>query len=249
MDRGTDDMPRREFVAAAGSAVGLAMTGEALRLPRRDARPPAGATVLFQGDSITDCGRDRAAAEPNLARALATGYPLLVAARHLSEHPESGLRFYNRGVSGNTVPDLDARWQNDALDLRPDILSILIGVNDIWHTLNGTFHGTSEQYETGYAVLLEHTRSALPGVRLVVLEPFVLRTGAVTDAWFPDFDRRRAAAARVAARAGATFIPLHDMFQRLAARTGPEFWAADGVHPTVAGHGAIAREWLDRVKL
>ena len=204
--------------------------------------------ILFQGDSITDCGRDRSVAEPNQAKALATGYPLLIAAHLLSERPEANLRIFNRGVSGNTVPDLDARWQTDALDLRPDILSILIGVNDIWHKLNGTYTGTVEQYESEYTALLDRTKSQLPGVRFVVLEPFVLRTGAVTDAWFPEFDQRRAVAARVAERAGATFVPLHDLFQRLAGRAPPAYWAADGVHPTVAGHGVIARAWLETVR-
>jgi len=207
----------------------------------------AGSAILFQGDSITDCHRDRAVAEPNQAAALGTGYPQLIASQLLHERPEAGLKVYNRGVSGNTVPDLDARWQADALDLKPDLLSILIGVNDIWHKFNGTYNGTVEQYESGFGALLDRTKRALPGVRLVVLEPFVLRTGAVTDAWFPEFDQRRAAAARVAERAGATFIPLHSMFEGLARQAPPEYWAADGVHPTPAGHGAIARAWLLKV--
>jgi len=201
----------------------------------------AGSVLLFQGDSITDCHRDRGVSEPNLASGLATGYPLLIAAELLRARPEAGLRIFNRGVSGNTVPDLDARWQTDTLDLKPDILSILIGVNDIWHTLNGTYHGTVEQYESQYNALLDRTKQTLPGVRLVVLEPFVLRTGAVTDAWFPEFDQRRAVAARVAERAGATFVPLHGLFERLSRAAPPAYWAADGVHPTVAGHGVIAR--------
>ncbi|HXY67938.1 MAG TPA: SGNH/GDSL hydrolase family protein [Gemmatimonadales bacterium] len=248
MSHGGDGMSRREFVEAAGGVVGMAMAPGALRAPRRRRPPPAGAVLLFQGDSITDCHRDRAVTGPNEPAALATGYPLLLASRLLSEHPDAGLRVFNRGVSGNTVPDLDARWQADTLDLTPNVLSILIGVNDIWHKLNGTFHGTVEQYESGYDALLARTRQALPGVRLVVLEPFALRTGAVTDAWFPEFDQRRAAAARVAGRAGATFIPLQAMFDRLAAQAPPPYWAADGVHPTVAGHGAIARAWLDGVR-
>ena len=248
MSQRADGMSRREFVGAAGGAVALGTVPGALRARERRRPPPTGAVVLFQGDSITDCGRDRAIAEPNLARALATGYPLLVAARLLSEHPESGMRILNRGVSGNTVPDLDARWQADTLDLAPDVLSILIGVNDIWHKLNGTFQGTVERYEAGYDALLARTRRALPGVRLVVLEPFVLRTVAVTDAWFPEFDQRRAAAARVAGRAGATFIPLQAMFDRLVSEAPPAYWAADGVHPAVSGHGAIARAWLEEVR-
>jgi len=129
------------------------------------------------------------------------------------------------------------------------VLSVLIGVNDLWHKLSGQYGGTVEQYEAGYTALLERTRRALPDVRLVVLEPFVLRTGAVNDTWFPEFDQRRAAAARVATRAGATFVPLHAMFERLSAQAPPAYWAADGVHPTVAGHGAIAQAWMQSVPL
>jgi len=249
VDEAAHDVTRREFVAAAGAAASLGAVRAVWPEASRGGGREAGTVLLFQGDSITDCGRDRAAAEPNLARALATGYPLLIAARLLGDRPGAGLRIFNRGVSGNTVPDLDARWQADALDLKPDVLSILIGVNDIWHKFNGTFNGTVEDYESGYGALLDRTRRALPGVRLVVLEPFALRTGAVTDAWFPEFDQRRAAAARVAERAGATFVPLHGLFARLSQGVGPAYWAADGVHPTVAGHGAIAGAWLDAVRL
>lgn len=249
MDERTGGISRRDFVAATGSAVGLAMGPAALWAAPRLGAPPLGTVVLFQGDSITDCGRERAATEPNRAVALGTGYPLLIASQHLAARPEAGLRFLNRGVSGNKVPDLESRWQADTLDLKPDVLSILIGVNDLWHKLSGHYDGTVEQYEAGYAALLDRTRHALPDVRLVVLEPFVLRCGAVNDAWFPEFDLRRAAAARVATRAGATFVPLHAMFERLSAQEPPAYWAADGVHPTVAGHGAIAQLWMQSVPL
>ncbi len=241
------DVTRRDFVVTTGGLMGLAFWPPLPQLAARG-RVEAGSVILFQGDSITDCGRDRAVAEPNQARALATGYPLLIASRLLDDRPEAAFRIYNRGVSGNTVPDLDARWQADTLDLKPDLLSILIGVNDIWHTLNGTYHGTVEQYEAQYNALLDRTKQALPGVRLVVMEPFVLRTGAVTDAWFPAFDQRRAAAARVADRAGAAFVPLHALFERLSRVAPPAYWAADGVHPTVAGHDVIARAWLETVR-
>ncbi len=254
------DVSRREFVATAG-ALGAAAAlgalpgrpgaGAAERGNPEDARAPARGTVLlFQGDSITDCGRDRSVAEANRAEGFGTGYPLLLAARLLSEHPRAGLKIFNRGVSGNTVPDLAARWEADALALAPDVVSVLIGVNDYWHTLDGSYHGTAADYETQYDALLARTRLALPDVRLVVLEPFALRAvgGAVSGAWFPAFDARRAAAARVARRAKATFVPLQAMFDRLARTAAPGYWAADGVHPTVAGHGAIAREWLRRVR-
>ena len=211
-------------------------------------RPPAGTVVLFQGDSITDCRRDRASADPNQTGTLGTGYPLLIASAELAAHPTSGLKFYNRGVSGNKVPDLEQRWTADTLALKPDVLSVLIGVNDFWHRKNG-YTGTVADYERGFAALLETTRQALPSVRLVVIEPFVLRCGAVDATWFPEFDDRRAAAARVARQAQATFVPMHDRFTELAARTSPEYWAADGVHPTPAGHALIAERWRRAVKL
>src|SRR2546422_4995684 len=120
------DLTRRDFIAATTTALVAA--------ERWPAPPgPVETVVLFQGDSITDCGRNRADAGPNTAGALGIGYPLLVASAALAAHPDRGLRFFNRGISGNTVPDLQERWATDTLALRPDVLSILIGVNDNWH--------------------------------------------------------------------------------------------------------------------
>jgi lysophospholipase L1-like esterase len=236
-------LTRREFLAATTALVGSA------RRPQTPASAPDGTVILFQGDSITDCGRHRTAAEPNSAGALGTGYPLLVASAALAAHPERGLRFYNRGVSGNKVPDLQQRWDVDTLELRPDVLSILIGVNDFWHKLGGGYTGTVQDYEDQYAALLERTRRALPRVRLIVVEPFVLRCGAVDDHWFPEFDARRAAAARVAEHARATFVPLQVVFNARARTVAPQYWAADGVHPTPAGHAVIAERWRRAARL
>jgi lysophospholipase L1-like esterase len=172
---------------------------------------------------------------------------LLIAADTLASQPTRELLFYNRGVSGNTVPDLQARWQTDTLDLQPDIVSILIGVNDYWHTLMGTYKGTVDDYEAGYTALLRAAAAALPRAHLVVLEPFVLHCGVVTDAWFPEFDRRRAAAARVAKAANATLVALQERFDRLSRQAPPQHWSADGVHPTPAGHSVIAQAWRDAV--
>jgi lysophospholipase L1-like esterase len=244
----THDVTRRAFVSAAGAFAGAALWPAATTagLPAAPPSPPAkGSVVLFQGDSITDAGRDRSAADPNAARALGSGYPLLVASAALAAHPDRALRFYNRGVSGNKVPDLAARWAADTVALAPDVLSILIGVNDFWHTLGKGYTGTVGDYEDQYAALLEETRRALPQVRLLVLEPFVLRCGAVDDRWFPEFDARRAAAARVAQHAGAIFVPLQQAFDDLSRRRAspPQYWAADGVHPTPAGHAVLAERW------
>ena len=244
----THDVTRRDFVTAATALAGAAFLPAAATAARRPALTDD-TVILFQGDSITDAGRDRAAADPNVAHGLGSGYPLLVASAALAAHPDRGLRFYNRGVSGNKVPDLAARWPADTVALAPDVLSILIGVNDFWHTLTGGYTGTVEDYERQYAALLDDTGRALPRARLIVLEPFVLRCGAVDERWFPEFDQRRAAAERVAQRAGATFVELQRVFDDLARKNTPQYWAVDGVHPTPAGHAVIAERWRRAARL
>lgn len=228
-------MDRREFVA---TTAGLA--GSVGWQSQKTSKPTV---IVFQGDSITDCGRDRNSQDVNTSGALGNGYALYAAAASLAARPERQLKFFNRGISGNKVPDLMQRWRAEAIDLQPDILSILIGVNDFWHKLDHGYTGTVADYEEQYLTLLDETRRALPKVYLIVLEPFVLRCGAVTARWFPEFDQRRAVAARVAAHANATFVPLQAIFDRKVRSSPPEYWAADGVHPTPAGHALIANEW------
>lgn len=247
-------MKRRTFLHVGGALGASAMLPSEWngRLPAPDARmtdSDSAVTILFQGDSITDCGRDRSVTGANAAAGLGNGYPLLIASRLLAGRPEAGYRFFNRGVSGNTVPDCDARWQTDTIALAPDVVSILIGVNDYWHTLNGSYQGTADDYERQFSALLAATRSALPKVRLMVLEPFVLRAGAVTDQWFPAFDERRKVARRVADGAGATYLATQDLFDHLSRQAPPAYWSGDGVHPTAAGHGAIADMWMEAARL
>lgn len=244
----TLDVTRRRFLTTTATALAGATAACAHGAPLgAGARLSPGGVVLFQGDSITDAGRTRTVTEANSTRALGTGYPLLIAAALLQEHPTAGWQFYNRGISGNKVPQLDERWEADALALKPAILSLLIGVNDYWHTKRANYSGTAADYERQLDALLARTRAGLPGVRLVILEPFVTRVGAVDASWFPEFDQRRAAAARAAERARATWVPLQRAFDEASARTGPAYWAADGVHPTAAGHALIARKWRDAI--
>jgi lysophospholipase L1-like esterase len=235
---------RREFVtAAAGASIALACAPSVQTGATPTGGPPTHTTLLFQGDSITDADRERANAAPNAGSALGTGYPLLLAAALLKAYPERELKVWNRGVSGNKVPDLEARWEADTLALAPDVLSVLIGVNDYWHTLTHGYTGTAADYERQYGALLDTTRQRLPKVRLVVLEPFVLRIGAVDDSWLAPIEERRAIAARVARKTGAIFVPLQAPFDSAATRGGPAHWIGDGVHPTPAGHALIAERW------
>jgi len=237
-------------LAGSGSLAATGCAGLGTRSSRRRgvAAIEPGGTILFQGDSITDAGRDRGRENnANDTRALGRGYAFLTAGSLLADHPGADLKIYNRGISGHKVFQLADRWDKDCIDLKPDLVSILIGVNDIWHRLNGKYDGTVEVYEKDYLALMERTRRALPEVKLVVCEPFVLRCGAVNDKWFPEFDGYRAAAKRVADEFDTVFVPFQSMFDEAVKQAPPNYWAGDGVHPTIAGAALMAKTWLATV--
>jgi len=246
-----DHLSRRAFLhgtLAAGGALAVSSAVSDRQAVAAEKTPlEPGAVVLFQGDSITDAGRDRNQNGPNAWPGLGRGYPCLLAGALLADHSEAQLQAYNRGISGNKVPDLEKRWDEDTLALKPSLLSILVGVNDIWHKLAGRYDGTVEDYETGYRELLKRTLKELPGVRVVVCEPFVLRCGAINDTWFPEFDQRRAVARKLAEELGLTFVPFQAMFDEAAKHAPPPYWAGDGVHPTLAGHALMAKTWREVV--
>ena len=199
--------------------------------------------LLFQGDSITDTGRSREADVPaNVG--LGTGYALMTAAELLASQPEKDWQIYNRGISGNRVVDLYARWKIDALNLCPDVLSILIGVNDTWHEKNNRNGVEVERYDMIYRMLLDWTKKVLPETKLILMEPFVLVTGAEEADWVADIDARRQVVKKIAADYGAVFLPLQEMFNEACKLAPMEYWLRDGVHPTAAGHKLITDAWL-----
>jgi lysophospholipase L1-like esterase len=205
--------------------------------------------ILFQGDSITDAGRERMKQQSNLAGSFGSGYSFLAASRILNENPSGNYSIFNRGISGNKVYQLIDRWQRDCFDLNPALLSILVGVNDFWHTLEGKYDGTVEKYEQDYNQLLVLTRKMLPDVKLVIGEPFaVLGCSAVTDKWFPAFDGYRAAAKKLADEFDAVFIPYQEIFNEAILRAPANYWTGDGVHPSMAGCALMAEAWLHAVK-
>ncbi|CAK9037541.1 Acetylxylan esterase (Acetyl-xylooligosaccharide esterase) [Durusdinium trenchii] len=236
-------LDRRTFFQSGVLAAGMAASGAAAAQQKPSFEGNSllkpGATVLLQGDSITDAGRKKNGdLPPNDQAALGKGYAFLTAAHLLAGHPDADLKIHNRGISGNKVHQLDARWQPDCIDLKPDVLSILIGVNDIWHHLNGQYDGTVDTYRNDYHALMKRTKEALPDVKIVICEPFVLKTGAVDDKWFPSFDEFRAAAKEVADEHGDVWVPYQTMFDEAVKLAPPEHWARDGVHPSDAAADA-----------
>ena len=205
-----------------------------------------GSTVLFQGDSITDAGRDRWEAGPNLALALGSGYCNHVASQLLRDRPVDGLRFYNRGINGHTVADLLARWKADTIDLEPDLISILVGVNDAWHEFMGSGVGL-DRFEATYRSLLDLTRQQLPAVQLILGEPFALRCGVVTESFIPHLRARQRIVNELAEEYGIGLVPYQKAMDEALALAPADYWSYDGSHPTAAGHSVLARCWLETV--
>ncbi|GES32454.1 SGNH/GDSL hydrolase family protein [Streptomyces angustmyceticus] len=212
-----------------------------------------GSTVMFTGDSITDC--QRLASEDGLG----FGYPLRVAGEWGLRSPDRPVTWLNTGIAGHKVSDLEARWQTDVLDAGPDVVSILVGVNDMgWHTLDPEGRVIPvEEFTAGYDRLLAPLAEA--GTDLILIEPFLLPVHGVVEAgaarigvaerkeWRADLDPKIQAVRELADTYGAQLLPADGMFAGLAATTGPEHWSEDGVHPTPAGHAALAAAWLNLV--
>ncbi len=202
--------------------------------------------IVFQGDSITDAGRSR-----EYDQHMGSGYPTLTAAKLAYEMPGK-YECLNRGISGNRIVDLYARWRIDAVNLKPDILSILIGVNDVWHDVGGRLNGVeADRFEKVYDMLLDYTREQLPQTKIIVLEPFILRSSATEEYWdyfAREVPLRAAAAKRAAERHGTAFIPLQEDLDRLCGIAPAECWLRDGVHPNHGGHELIARKLVETIK-
>ena len=200
-------------------------------------------TLLFQGDSITDCGRTGIGDGSTMG----LGYPAFIAAELLGDQPKKDWKIINKGISGNRVVDLYARWRIDALNLNPDIISILIGVNDTWHEVNK--NGVDvPRYEMFYRMLLDWTLKELPNVKLVLLEPFVLQFGAVQKGWLPEIKARQKVVRQIAKDYRAVFVPLQKPLNDALKLAPQEYWLRDGVHPTTAGHRLIQKEWMKAAK-
>jgi len=201
----------------------------------------SGATILFQGDSITDAERTRWK-----KHGLGNGYVMMVAERFFAKHPEANVSFLNRGESGNRIRDLRKRWQKDCLNLKPDIVSVLIGVND---TLGTFFLGrptSIESFEEDYACILSLTRNNLDA-QIVLLEPFLLPLSKEQMVLRLDIDARIKVVRKLAKEFDTLLVQLDSVFSQAAKKMPLEFWSTDGVHPTHAGHELIAESWLNNM--
>ena len=206
-------------------------------------------TSLFQGDSITDARRDREGIN-GYGPDMEYGYAALVAGKLLVANIDREFSCINRGISGNRVVDLYARWKIDALNLKPDLLSILIGVNDTWHEFSRQNGVELERYEKIYRMLLEWTKAELPEVRLVLCEPFCLLSELVTQEWIDEVKQRSIIVKKLAAEFGATFVPLQELLENASAKANDNLKILrDGVHPTLLGSQLIADQWLKIVDL
>ncbi len=199
------------------------------------------ARVLFQGDSVTDAGHSRADDID-----LGHGYAMMTAAWFSALYPVRKARFFNRGIGGNRIRDLESRWQKDCLDLDPAWVSILIGVNDTWRRFDQNEITTPEMFETSYRSILELTVTRTRS-RLVLCEPFLLPVLEGQAAWRADLEPKIAITRHLAGEYGAILLPLNEIFTRAAKSLPAEFWLRDGVHPTAAGHALIAQNWLKAV--
>lgn len=194
--------------------------------------------ILFQGDSITDAGRDYSD-----YGSLGHGYPLLIAGRLGHRYPEKNLTVLNRGISGNRAVDLQERWNEDCLALKPTVVSIYIGINDTWRRYDNGSVTTSQQFESSYRDLLERTTKSLDA-RLVLVEPFVLPHPEDRKGWREDLDPKIQVVRQLAREFGALLVPLDGLFAAACSKAEPSYWAGDGVHPSPAGHELIADAWL-----
>ena len=195
-------------------------------------------TILFQGDSITDSGRNYTKDEN-----LGTGYVMMAALWFSAMYPEMEVKVLNRGISGNRIRDLSNHWQKDTLNLRPDVVSILVGIND---TLGKYFWGSPtsvEDFENDYRMILRQTRDNLNS-KIVLMEPFSIIVTKDQLKLREDLNPKIEVVRKLSEEFETLLIPLDKIFDEAVKKREPQFWSQDGIHPTQVGHALIAQSWL-----
>ena len=251
-------MNRRNFFKKATLAgAGAMLIPEILKaaIPENNGRTAEsldleeGTVILFQGDSITDAGRNREEQDiPNKQSMLGNGYAMFAAAQILAGNGGKNLQIYNRGISGNKVYQLSNRWEKDCLNLNPGILSILIGVNDYWHKKKNSYDGDLAKYNADYRDLITQTKLHSPSIKIVICEPFIIAGGtALDETWESEFAIYRNAAKQVAEDFNTKFVPFQNVFNEALKKAPAAYWGADGVHPSMAGAQLMAQAWLKSI--
>jgi lysophospholipase L1-like esterase len=233
---------RRSFLGLAGISPLMASASSATAEVSADSL-----TILFQGDSITDGNRGRSN-DPN--HILGHGFAFAVASKLGSEFPERNLTFINKGVSGDTIEALHARWKTDAIELAPNVISILIGVNDAHHRISSGRVSEPSSFEKDLKRLVKITAQSLPNVKLVLAEPFILPVGIVKEnlaQWTSEIKMIQESVAAVAKDYDCMHLCFQNVFTDALKRAPAEYWIWDGIHPTVSGHGLMAKEWIKQV--
>lgn len=207
--------------------------------------------ILFQGDSITDCGRNR-----DDFYGMGDGYPNLVKASLGMDRPNA-YEFVNRGISGNRIVDLYARIKADFINLKPDYASIYVGVNDTWHELWNQNGVDTDKFEKIYTMLIDEIKAACPDTKLILIAPYVLEgaaTGNMVEAperlarFQKDVVEKATVVKKLAEKYDLPLIELQPAFDEACTKASPVYWTADGVHPTACGHEIIKRLWLEAFK-
>ncbi|MCF2443161.1 SGNH/GDSL hydrolase family protein [Dyadobacter sp. CY345] len=244
---------RREFLKTAvlGSAasifsptISVAEVFSEIDLKKEE----TGYTFLFQGDSITDGNRTR---NSDWNHVMGHGFAYLIASRLWFDHPEKKFQFFNRGVSGNKITDLAQRWQMDTIDLKPDLINILVGVNDTEAAVKGSKENTTDQFESDYRKLLQTTKEKLPNVQLVLCIPFLFPVGRVKDkpeVYEKELRPRQEIVRKLAKEFNAIEIDFQSEFDKALKKAAADYWIWDGIHPMPAGHELMARFWLNEVQ-
>ncbi|MDR3182239.1 MAG: SGNH/GDSL hydrolase family protein [Planctomycetaceae bacterium] len=253
----TFPISRRQFMAASGSAGVLGAAVNVSEVSAEDipvTEKEKGLVFLFQGDSITDGNWGRNIKDLN--HILGHGYVFAVGSRLAADFPNAGFVFHNRGISGHKVTDLEDRWEKDTLALKPNVLSVLVGVNDA----GANIHNRKGKYDTAtfeerYRGLLRQCKEANPQILFVLGVPFIYRIAgqaAVWEAW-ERWERElpplAEAVKKLAKEFDAVLVDYPAMFERAAKSAPLNHWTWDGCHPTIAGHELMAREWIKHVSV
>lgn len=196
--------------------------------------------ILFQGDSVTDAGRDRSQFSD-----MGFGYPKYASAMLEDAFPDIDFAFVNLGISGNRTEDLVARMQSDFIEIQPDIVSILIGINDVWHHYAfSCTYTSSEAFEQNYTTLLEEIKQKT-NAKIMIIQPFLIDVPDKQNLK-AELAEKQEIIARLAEQYADVYLPMHEIFEADKAED-KTVYAADGVHPTEDGACLIAQKYLEAI--